>query len=826
MKRILWVSLISLICTVSRGQGVGGNGVPGAAGSGSASIPATSSVLKGAGSAGSATAATPGTDYMAGVTATAAGQVPVATGPGGAYSAQTLTYNNVGASPGVTPLSFGGYGDAKQIANGCTTTTTSTTIVCPVAPFVPGDVGKQLWVTGAGAAGVAFGSTISTVVSNTTVTVSATPSISVTQNRAVFGHDDVSAIQACWNYSRDNAIQCKMNSVAGFNTPSGYLVSSGGLTIPTLSNITGNSPSQGTTLFCEFNGDCLSLPTGGTLQTGQPVQGVNLANLDLEVDPSQPSGRGIHLNAATGQYNFGGMFNSTLSNIQVQSSALECLWIDGGAAGTNLPNQYITFHQFNCNGPNQQHNSAEIRVSGQNAQIIFLNGAINGVPTHSFYPNPLIRFDANSGNAPGDIKFYGYTCEVGTQCLYAGPGSTNIHYDNGYMEQIDSPLIADTSESLTFNGNHLANSGNVTAAAQFLGNVTASMRDTLVYGSTTPAAFAVCTGSTNTVDFAANNSTVTTTTGCATSTASLSGSTLTITGGTSATVAAYGTPITTITAPGINSGKTLALDASGTFSLASGGNINLGGLPSPLTIAAGQSVTLTLFDLGPTWLVTSTTAGAVSPPSLNTTFFDDFYTGANMASVAIGSAVGSSCSPSNTFTDNNHPGNMLLTAGTGGTGTGILCGLVSQANSITSANTSQGWTWETAVFVPVLPGTTAGAYQAGMVHTPNANPWTTGIGFYLSSANGVVNDWYCRYNSTSTDSGVAATVAWTRLTMVNDGTNVHWYIGGTQVCGTGVAIGSMPSTTQYPAVWSATALSGTSVAMAYDYINWQRAVSR
>jgi hypothetical protein len=745
---------------------------------------------------------------------------------GGTYSAQTLSYNNVGASPGVTPLSFGGHGDAKLIANGCTTTTSGTTIVCPSAPFVSGDVGKELWVTGAGASRVAFGSTISTVVSNTTVTVSATPSTSVTQNRAVFGHDDVSAIQACWNYSRDNGIQCIMNSVTGFNTPSGYLVGSGGLTIPTLSNITGNSPSQGTTLFCEFNGDCLSLPTGSTLQTGQPVQGVNLANLDLEVDPSQPSGRGIHLNAATGQYNFGGMFNSTISNIQVESSALECLWIDGGAAGTNLPNQYITFNQFNCNGPNQQHNNAEIRVSGQNAQIIFHNGAINGVPTHSFYPNPLIRFDANSGNAPGDIKFYGYTCEVGTQCLYAGPGSTNIHYDNGYMEQIDSPLIADTSESLTFNGNHLANSGNVTAVAQFLGNVTASMRDTLVYGSTTPAAFAVCTGSTNTIDFAANNSTVTTTTGCATSAASPSTSTLSVLGGSSVSVAASGTPITTISAPGVNAGKTLTLYASGTFTLASGGNINFGGLSAPPTIAGGQSVTLTLFDLGPTWVITSTTAVTASVPSLNSTFFDDFYTGANMASVAIGSPTGNSCSPSNTYTDNNHPGNMLLTSGTGGTGTGVVCGLISEANSVTSANTAQGWSWETAVYVPVLPGTTAAAYQAGLAHTPNANPWTTGIGFYLSSANGVANDWYCRYHSTSTDSGVAATVAWTRLTMSNDGSLVHWYINGHEVCGTGVPISSLPSTTQYPALWSATALSGTSVSLASDYINWQRVVDR
>ena len=216
-------------------------------------------------------------------------------------------------------------------------------------------------------------------------------------------------------------------------------------------------------------------------------------------------------------------------------------------------------------------------------------------------------------------------------------------------------------------------------------------------------------------------------------------------------------------------------------------------------------------------------SGAAGPYS---TFFDDFYTGANMASDPIGSPASSSCSPSNTYTDNNHPGNMLLTSGTAGTGTGIVCGLVSEANSVTSANTSLGWTWETAVYVPVLPGTTAAAYQAGLAHTPNANPWTTGIGFYLSSANSVANDWYCRYNSTSTDSGVAATVAWTRLTMVNDGTNVHWYIGGTQVCGTGVAIASMPSTTQYPAVWSATALSATSVAMAYDYINWQRPVNR
>jgi hypothetical protein len=413
--------------------------------------------------------------------------------------------------------------------------------------------------------------------------------------------------------------------------------------------------------------------------------------------------------------------------------------------------------------------------------------------------------------------------------LFIGEGSSNIHFDNGYVENISTPYYATISGGLTFNGNHIANSGYVTGILQYAGGVTGSARDNYEYGSLNPpAAFAVCSNGNNTIDFSGNTSVVTTTSSCATAQVSPSASTLTVAGGNTEFVNGSSTSITTISAPGISPGKTLTLYAGSSpgITLATGGNINFDGLPSPLTIPAGQSVTLTLFDLGPTWLITSTTAVTTSPPSQNSTFFDDFYTGANMASDPIGSPTASSCSPSNTYTDNNHPGNMLLTAGTAGTGTGIVCGLVSENNSVTSANTAQGWTWETAVYVPVLPGTTVGAYQAGMAHTPNANPWTTGIGFYLSSANGVANDWYCRYNSTSTDSGVAATVAWTRLTMVNDGTNVHWYIGGTQVCGTGVAIGSMPSTTQYPAVWSATALSGTSVTMAYDYINWQRAVSR
>ena len=206
--------------------------------------------------------------------------------------------------------------------------------------------------------------------------------------------------------------------------------------------------------------------------------------------------------------------------------------------------------------------------------------------------------------------------------------------------------------------------------------------------------------------------------------------------------------------------------------------------------------------------------------------FDDFFSGANNASNNIGTPSGASCSVNTTYTDVNHPGNLLLTSGTGGSGTGITCGYQSENASVVSPNTL-GWTWETAVYVPVLPGTTAGSFQAGLSSGPNANPWTTGMQFYLSSANSVVNDWYCRYASTSTDSTVAATAStWTRLTMVNDGTYVHWYVNGTEATGCKTAVGSMPTASQYPASWSATALSSTSVTMAVDYVDFQRAVAR
>ena len=206
-------------------------------------------------------------------------------------------------------------------------------------------------------------------------------------------------------------------------------------------------------------------------------------------------------------------------------------------------------------------------------------------------------------------------------------------------------------------------------------------------------------------------------------------------------------------------------------------------------------------------------------------YFEDFLntTTQTVGATSIGSATGQSCAGSNSLSTAAHPGVMLVTSGTGGTGTGEACAIPAAWHDWPPIlNLTTRFKWEAAIDVPVLPGTTVGAYQAGIVRSGASNNWgTAGAGFYLSSANGVVNDWYCLAGTTAgtVDSTVAATTAWVRLSMKGDGTNLHYYINGTEVCGTGIPLSQYTNmNTNTDIVVTATALSSTSVALDVDYV--------
>jgi hypothetical protein len=195
----------------------------------------------------------------------------------------------------------------------------------------------------------------------------------------------------------------------------------------------------------------------------------------------------------------------------------------------------------------------------------------------------------------------------------------------------------------------------------------------------------------------------------------------------------------------------------------------------------------------------------------------------------IGSPSGNTGNTCTTFMDNNHPGNTCAVSGTA-INTGEYLVVASGAPYIFSnaASNTNPWSFETAVYPSVLPATTASTYNVGFVHSYAANPNVTGFGFVLSSGNSVANDWYCYYGATPTtvDSTVAATVAWHRLALVSDGTKLHWYVDGTQVCGTGVALSGLYTNTIQPQWFAVTNTASTSVTLAVDYWTISEGVTR
>jgi hypothetical protein len=196
---------------------------------------------------------------------------------------------------------------------------------------------------------------------------------------------------------------------------------------------------------------------------------------------------------------------------------------------------------------------------------------------------------------------------------------------------------------------------------------------------------------------------------------------------------------------------------------------------------------------------------------------------------SIGSPSGNSGATCTTYMDNNHPGNTCAVSGTV-INTGEYLDVSSGAPYIFSnaASNTNPWSFETAVYPSVLPATTASTYNVGFSHNYGATPNVTGFGFVLSSGNSVQNDWYCYYGGTptTTDSTVAATVGWHRLALVSDGTNLHWYVDGAQVCGTGLALSGLYSSSITPEWFAVTGTASTSVTLAVDYWTMSEGVTR
>ena len=217
-------------------------------------------------------------------------------------------------------------------------------------------------------------------------------------------------------------------------------------------------------------------------------------------------------------------------------------------------------------------------------------------------------------------------------------------------------------------------------------------------------------------------------------------------------------------------------------------------------------------------------------PAAKTTYFNDFYTSADTQSSSIGSPTGSSCGVSSSNPGSTDtPGLLTVSSGTGSTGSGVSCFQQAFGHPvIPPATAANRWTWKEVLTVPVLPGTKAAQYAVGLSRYSTA---TQPLGFVLDSADGNPNHWYCRNFATGSpvDSGVTATTGGAALSMTQDGTYVHWYINGAEVCSP-VALGSINGGNNVAVDFlfggAATQVAGTAATMQVDYVQYSATVTR
>lgn len=90
----------------------------------------------------------------------------------------------------------GAKGDARKFATGGSITTGTATLTLTGATFTAADVGKLIYVLGAGAAGAVLSTTISAYTDATHVTLAANAGTTVADTSVIYGTDDTAAINA------------------------------------------------------------------------------------------------------------------------------------------------------------------------------------------------------------------------------------------------------------------------------------------------------------------------------------------------------------------------------------------------------------------------------------------------------------------------------------------------------------------------------------------------------------------------------------------------------------------------------------------------------
>jgi len=471
-----------------------------------------------------------------------------------------------------------------------------------------------------------------------------------------------------------------------------------------------------------------------------PAQHVHLENINFVGAAGNTSQTGLFADCSS--LTNAGLWYSQFKDLHFSGFQGKSIYLKGRVDNANAVNQFLTF--TNVQALRSTGAGEALRIENGVGQVEFINSEFDG-PGITDGTNIFIgEINAGDLQAPYSINFELLTCQSANLCAQIS-GSENVTIQNSHFEvlhgAIQTSLVGTTANiDLLIAHNVFFGNVGVNAGNGFILKSGLSSNDFVIFkhNEVFGTADSVVTGANGNNIIVGDNNGTWSSSGI---TEQISPAATINTGGVHTVLLnASATSITTITST-LGPGEKITFIANGADQFATGGNIDLTGVVSPLVLAAGETVTFVRNDLSGTWRLMATSTAKITGKTLN---------GAN-----AGNTVNIFCSASH----------AAALVGNAGDQTFYTCTVPASVVGINKG-------FEVRVYFKHSTGTASVTYKASFGGT---NLFTQAS---VSHANGIMINVECRNN--------AATNAQDCVTWYDDGDTAQTFTSSTPAIDTTV----------------------------------------
>ena len=325
---------------------------------------------------------------------------------------------------------------------------------------------------------------------------------------------------------------------------------------------------------------------------------------------------GIHIYARRGPDDeASGLWHSDFSNLHVYNFGGAQIWLQGGGPQALDPVQFLTMRNLELERQPSAPRSVGLLMSGQVNQTAWLGGRIDGISRDHPGVNVKICRELEHYDPAWDGSSVYPTNRAGHTHVFSGVSfqkaqlgvyvdrAESITFDTCHFEGLDAGLVFSNTGQNRVDRSHFANSAEGEGESSSIRAIDHSMvsgvanvfiGDHGIMASTDGSGAAVALSGTLRVDPVVSRN-MTRVIDAA--------SEVDIGGACTVAINASPTPIRRVVPNRFPGERVVFKAAGGSVFFEPGGNIDFEGIPAPLEVSAGGTVTLVRFDFGPDWTV-------------------------------------------------------------------------------------------------------------------------------------------------------------------------------------------------------------------------------